>query len=185
MTKRVFIVHRWGGTPKDDWYLWLKAELEDKGFEVYIPEMPNTEHPKIEEGVATLEREVGKADKDTYFIGHSIGCQTIMRYLQEINVKIGGVLFVAGWLTLKELETQEEKDVAEQWLSTSIDFDKLKRILNKVTALFSLDDPYVPISDANIFKEKLGAKTITEKNKGHFNDEKYDIILAEFLKLIE
>lgn len=183
--KRVFIVHGWDFNPEVNWYPWLKKELEKKGFKVIVPEMPNTSEPKINAWVSYLKKVVGKLDEETYFIGHSIGCQTIMRYLQEINVKIGGVLFVAGWLTLKELETQEEKDVAEQWLSTSIDFDKLKRILNKVTALFSLDDPYVPISDANIFKEKLGAKTITEKNKGHFNDEKYDIILAEFLKLIE
>jgi len=183
MAKRVFIAHRWGGTPNDDWYPWIKKELKFRGFEVIIPVMPNTEYPLIEEWVPTLEKAVGKADKDTYFIGHSIGCQAIMRYLEKLNVKVGGVLFVAGWISLKELETQEEKDVAENWLTTPINLDKVKLMTNKLTAIFTLDDPYVPISDAVIFREKLGAKTITEKNMGHYNGEKYEIILTEFLKL--
>lgn len=183
MTKRVFLVHGWGGSPNGDWYVWLKKELEGRGFEVFIPEMPDTETPIIKEWVSTLEKALGKADIDTYFIGHSVGCQAIMRYLETINVQIGGVLFVAGWVSLQGLETQEEVDVAEPWLSIPIDFDKVKSAANKITAIFSLDDPYVPISDAVIFREKLGAKTITEKKMGHFNGEKYEIILTEFLKI--
>ena len=183
MAKRVFIIHRWEGTPKDDWYPWLKEELEHRGFEVIIPAMPNTENPTIEEWVPALEKAIGEVDKDTYLIGHSVGCQTIIRYLQETDAKVGGVLFVAGWLSLQGLETQEEKDVTEPWLTTPIDFDKIKRLSNKITAIFSLDDPFVPISDSVIFREKLGAKTITEKNKGHFNEKRYEIILNEFLKL--
>ena len=183
MAKRVFIAHRWGGTPNDDWHPWIKNELENRGFEVFIPEMPNTENPVIESWVSHLSKIVGKPDKDTYFIGHSIGCQAIMRYLQGIDVKVGGVLFIAGWLSLQGLETQEERDVVEPWLTTPIDFDKVKRLANKITAIFSLDDPFVPISDSSIFKEKLDAKTITEKSKGHFNEEKYELILTEFLNL--
>jgi hypothetical protein len=184
MAKRVFLVHRWGGNPNDDWYPWLKKELEIRGFEVHAPAMPNTEYPVIEEWVSTLEKAVGKPDKDTYFIGHSIGCQTIMRYLEKANAEIGGALFIAGWFGLREFETPEERGIAEPWLTTPIDFEKVKKTAVKITAIFSLDDPFVPISDSSIFKEKLGAKTITEKDKGHFNREEYEIILTEFLKLV-
>lgn len=34
MRKRIFIIHRWLGTPNSDWYPWAKEELEKKGFEV-------------------------------------------------------------------------------------------------------------------------------------------------------
>ena len=44
--KRVFIIHGWTGKPEGDWFPWLKQELETKGFQVQIPEMPDTEKPK-------------------------------------------------------------------------------------------------------------------------------------------
>ncbi len=185
MAKKVFIIHCWAGSPTSDWFIWIKQELKSRGFEVVIPQMPNTETPKIDEWIPFLEKTIKNPDNDTYFIGHSIGCQAIMRYLQDINIKVGGILFVAGWLSLQDLETKEEAEIAESWLTTSINFDKVKQNIpeGKITALFSLDDPWVPISDSSIFHEKLGAKTITEKEAGHFNGPKYPEILEEFLKI--
>ena len=50
-------------------------------------------------GVSTLDLKVEDLNENTNFIGHSIGCQTIMRYLETKEVcKIGGILFVAPWL---------------------------------------------------------------------------------------
>lgn len=77
--KRVIIVHRWEGGSYDDWRPWLKTELEKRDFEVLIPDMPDTDIPVIEKWVHRLANIVGTPDSDTYFIGHSIGCQTILR----------------------------------------------------------------------------------------------------------
>src|SRR3989344_2112268 len=118
MPKRVFIIHGWGGSPQEGWFPWLKKELKKKKFSAYVPAMPNSDNPKIRRWVGFLARLVKKADKDTYFVGHSIGCQTILRYLQATNQKVGGVVCVAGWFTLKNLETKEEKRVAKSWLKT-------------------------------------------------------------------
>ncbi len=168
MVKRVFIVHGWDGSPEEGWFPWLKSELEKKGFVVSVPAMPDTSHPRIEKWVSFLEKSVGKPDKDTYFVGHSIGCQTILRYLEKINAKVGGIVLVAGWLNLKELETEAEKEIARPWLETPLDLRKIKAVINNIVAIFSDDDPWVPLGDAEIFREKLGAKVIMEKQKGHF-----------------
>ena len=73
--------------------------------------MPNTNSPKIEKWVGFLEKNIKSADTDTYFIGHSIGCQTILRYLERLpeSTKVGGVVFVAGWFNLKESAYTAEK----------------------------------------------------------------------------
>ena len=81
--KRVFIIHGWGGKPAG-WLLWLKEELGKKGFEASTLEMPNSEKPEIEEWVGYLSEQAGEVDKDTYFVGHSIGCQTILRFLEKL-----------------------------------------------------------------------------------------------------
>ena len=96
--KRVFIVHGWGGRPDEAWFPWIKKELEDKGYKVFIPAMPETDEPKMELWIPFLSQLVGKPDLNTFFVGHSIGCQAIIRYLETLpeGVKIGGAVFVAG-----------------------------------------------------------------------------------------
>jgi predicted alpha/beta hydrolase family esterase len=186
MAKRVFIVHYWHGTPEGCWYPWLKKELEKKGYEVIIPVMPDTDAPKINKWVAELKKSVGKPDKNTLFIGHSVGCQTIMRYLESMNkndVKLGGIFFVAPWLTLSPAVTDsEEGPTAKPWLDTKIDFKKTTKTTQNITALFSSNDPYVPKENINLFKELLHAKTILEKNKGHYDDDNHTEKIPVMLK---
>jgi uncharacterized protein len=193
MKKRVFIVHAWGYSPKNNWYPWIKKKLESKDFIVGIPSMPNTESPKIEAWVPYLSKIVGKIDKNTFFIGHSVGCQTIIRYLEQLSSgeKVGGAVFVAGFLKPKQSTltglTTEEKQIIKPWLETPIDLAKIKQHVGNFTAIFSTNDPYVLLDNKDIFEKKLGAKIIIEKNKGHFDESsgvtKLPIVLSEILKL--
>ena len=187
MPKRVFIIHGWSGYPNECWFPWLKRELEKKGFKVEVPSMPETNYPKIEKWVLFLAKIVGKPDKNTYFVGHSIGCQAILRYLQTIDAKVGGVVFVAGFFTLKGLETDEEKELAKPWLETPIDTGKVKKAARKFVAIFSDNDKFVPLENERTFKEKLGAKTIVLKKMGHMgsndNITELPMVLSELLNM--
>ncbi len=180
--KRVFIIHGWSFSPKSYWIPWLKKELAAKGFSVVAPQMPNTDEPSIEAWVSFLSQLVGKADKDTYFVGHSIACQTIMRYLETVKEPVGGAVFVGGWFKLTALEDEEAKAVAKPWLETPINYTHIKKVC-KITALFSDNDPFVPLENVELFK-KLNAKTITVKAQGHFETQKsLPLALAEFLSI--
>ena len=171
VNKRVFIVHGWDGDPDEGWFPWLKKELEQKGFRVQVPAMPESAEPKIESWVSHLSKIVGDVDETTLFVGHSIGCQTVLRYLESLPVdkKIGGAVFVAGWFTLMNMETEEEKEIAKPWLETKIDFEKVKHHTKKFFAVFSDNDNVVPRGNKKLFEEKLGAKTATEHRMGHFS----------------
>lgn len=177
--KRVIIVHGWSGHPNEGWFSWLKSELESKGFKVEAPAMPNTDAPEIKAWVSKLSEVVGDHDEETFFVGHSIGCQTIMRYLASLpkTKKVGGAVFVAGWFNLATDDMdKEEHDIAKPWLETPLDIKIVRKICPKTIAIFSDNDPYVPLSDSELFKQKLGSKIIVEHNRGHFAGE--DEILA-------
>ncbi|MFH0837544.1 MAG: alpha/beta fold hydrolase [Candidatus Aenigmatarchaeota archaeon] len=167
--KRAFIIHGWGGGPNDHWFPWLRKELENRGFSVITPTMPDTEHPKIDTWVAELKKIIDEPTEDTYLIGHSIACQTIMRYLETLpeQKKIGRVIFIAGFFNLPNLR-EEEILIAEPWLKTPINTEKVKLHTKNIIALFSDNDKDVPLSDSVIFKQRLDAKIIIENNKGHF-----------------
>lgn len=173
MQKRVFIIHGWSGYKDEGGFPWLKEKLEANRFIVHIPSMPEPANPKIGAWVSYLGEQIGIPDENTYLFGHSIGAQTILRYLEslESNTKIGGAIFLAGWvhLTNEVYEDEEDIQIAKPWLETSIDWEKVKLHTNKFTAIFSDNDPLVPYSDSEIFKDKLNAKIITENEKGHFS----------------
>lgn len=187
--KIVYIIHGWGGYPKEGWFPWLKKELEKRRFKVFVPKMPDTDTPKIAAWVSHLKKVVNKADKNTYFVGHSIGAQTIIRYLEKLpkGERTGGAIFVAGWTSLTN-QTPEEKPIAKPWIKTKINFPKVKKLSKKFVAVFSDNDPYVPFSkNSKVFKQKLGAKIILQHKKGHFSGsdsvKKLPIILRELLKM--
>jgi predicted alpha/beta hydrolase family esterase len=166
--KRCFIIHGWGGNPQEGWLPWLNQELTKRGFKVENPAMPDTDTPVIEAWVKKLSAVVKKPDKDTFLVGHSIGCQTIIRYLQTIGAPIGGIVLVAPWFTLKGL-TAEEKPIGKPWVDTPMDYDKIKHAANHIITIFSANDPVVPLSNVALFEKRFGAKVIMEKNKEHFS----------------
>ncbi len=164
MSKRVFIFHGWDGYPEEGWFPWLKKELEARGFEVQVPQMPEASSPRIKNWVPALAAAVGEADDQTYFVGHSMGCQAIARYLELLpdNLKIGGVVFVAGFFTrLTNLEDDDEvKDIAHEWLETPLDLNKVKSHSPKGIAIFSDNDPYVSLDNQDRIKNELGFEII-------------------------
>ena len=87
------------------------------------------------------------------------------------GIKIGGAIFVAGFfkrLTGLEDDLDVQK-TCEHWLNTPIDLEKVKSHLNKSVAIFSDNDPYVPLDNQNDFRDKLGSEIIIKHEMGHFS----------------
>lgn len=167
MNKRVVIVHCWEGYPDYCWYPQTKKELEEKGFKVLVPEMPETDLPKLSAWLPKLQEVIGTPDENLYLVGHSAGAITIMRFLENLsdNQKVGGIVFVAGFtddLGYKELSNFFEKP---------IDFEKIRQRAKHFVAIHSDNDPYVDVKFGDIFREKLGAEVVIKNNMGHFSGE--------------
>ena len=182
--KKAYLIHGWEGHPENSWFPWLRQELKNHGYKVVIPSMPDAENPRIEPWVNKL-KEIVEIGPETILIGHSIGCQAILRFLQTQEQKIAGVFFVAGFVHLNHLETEEEKEIAQPWLTIEIDWAKVKGLTRKFVAIFSDNDPDVDITDSKIFEEKLDAKIIIEHDKGHFDDDANITELPSLVKKIK
>lgn len=179
MNKKVFIIHGWGGSPSRDWMSWAKKALIEKRYEVIVPAMPDSENPRVESWVPYLATVIGEVRETDMLVGHSVGCQTILRFLEKLpeGQKVDKVIMVAGFTILKNL-TEEEVSIAKPWVETPIDFEKVKNHANSFTAIFSDDDPVVPLeANRKVFKEKLGAKIIIQKQQGHFNNQTLPVLL--------
>ena len=47
--KRAVLVHGWSGSPDEQWFPWLRVELEKIGYKVDVPFMREHDEPKISE----------------------------------------------------------------------------------------------------------------------------------------
>lgn len=166
---------------------WLKKELEASDYKVVEPAMPETDHPVIDKWVSHLSEAVGELDANTYFVGHSIGCQAILRYLErESDKKAGGCVFVAGWFKLDNLESEEDKEIAQPWLKDNINFSRVLNTTREFFVINSSNDEYGFIEEnKRLFEEKLGAKVVVLENKGHLTEGDGVTRLPEVLKAIQ
>lgn len=179
--KKVYIIHGWGQDSNMPWIKWLEEELSKKNVEVHAFDMPNTNNPTIEEWVNYLKENISGLDENTHFIAHSIGAQTVLRMLEKEHkhIKVGSVVFVAPWIELVGLNSEELR-IAHPWLNSKIDFERVFDHIENATCIFSTDDPYVSEKEQNKFKEGLNAKIIMKKNFGHFEEtDKIEEILHE------
>jgi uncharacterized protein len=164
--KRAVIVHCWGGSADYAWYPWLRTELENRGYRVSVPDMPNTDNPKLAEWLPTLQGLAGEPDEDLLLVGHSLGTVAIMRYLEGLTVgqQIGKAIFVAGFtdqLGFKELENFFEKH---------IDFSEIRsRSKNGFVVIQSDNDPFVSGQYGTRLQEELNAKLTIKHGAKHMS----------------
>ena len=189
--KRVFIIHKWGGTPDSDWYQWLKRELGQKGVQVFVPSMPDTGWPKIGQWVPYLFEMVGRVDEETYLVGHSMGCQAILRYLEGLGngEEAGGALLVAGFVTVKKLSVNDEEyEIMRPWLETPIDMKAARKHAKAIVSIFSDNDPFVPLGDSDVFRNELGSEIVVMPKAGHFTSrdgyKELHVALNELMKML-
>lgn len=171
--KRIYIVHGWASHPDDCWMPWLKKELEKRGHSVFAPKMPNPKFPDINEWVGVLSDIVGLPDKDTYFVGHSLGCYIILKYLGDLETDAisGGIVCVGGKLWREGRPSFNE--------------EKAKKSAGQIKAFFSDDDYYIPASEADVFKGVLNADVKILSKRGHFSRRENMTELSEVLEALD
>ena len=180
MRDRAFIIHGYLGYPEEAWLPWLKAMLEKRGYQVWLPAMPHPDRPAIPEWTAFIAKLVGEPDAKTVMIAHSLGCQAVLHYLEtlgESTRSVGKTVLVAGrfpaGMSPEEAGNKiEGNEILKPWLTARVDPERVRAAVGKCTVIFSDNDPYVPIDEAKAsFQGNLAAEIIVEHGKGHFNED--------------
>lgn len=177
---RAFIIHGYLGYPEEAWLPWLKRELEGRGYQVSLPSMPNADRPTIPGWTSFIRGLVGAPDRKTVMIGHSLGGNAVLRYLETLDDAgepvLKTVLVASGFpsgLPPDQAEGGPEVDEAlRPWFRTGVDPRKVKRAAGQCTVILSDDDPYISFEAAKAgFQAHLDARIIVEHGKGHLNED--------------
>ena len=165
---RVFIIHGYGGHPSGGWKPWAKRALEAKGFDVSVPVMPATNHPRQDAWVARIAEIVGEPRADDVFVGHSLGCIAIIRYLESLppGKHVKKAIFVAGFYE----ELGPEYDELLSFLNESVEWERVKAASASFVVIHSDDDDAVPLQRGLDLAAKLGVEPDIRTGFGHFSD---------------
>ena len=180
MTRSLVMAPRWAGSPDTDFYPWLTAKLRTPPVlfdDVRTLAMPTPGAPTIDGWVSTLASAVGPVPApSTVLLGHSVGCQAIMRYLSALppGHTVEGALFVAGWF-----EVDTPWDTLRPWLDTPMDFDRIRAALRRCVVVLSDSDPFTSDWRRNtrLFEERLGAEVRLIPGGRHFNNPQEPAVL--------
>ncbi len=183
--KYAIIIHGWSGSPEEKPIAWLARELEASGLSVTVPRMPHPNKPTINDWVETIAKNVVDSEK-TIIIGHSIGCQAVLRYLQSSKKKFSGVFLVAPWLKIKPgALNDEETKIALPWQNTPLDLSNIKKKSDSFYFFYSTNDPFVSVDDSLTLKNKIGGELHNLGEKGHISEDDGIFEWPEMLELIE
>ena len=199
------IFHGAFGNKDENWFPWLKAQLETQGNEVFLEQYPVDVWDDIEKGgknnpntiqnlsswIAFFEKyTLSKIDrtKDPIFFGHSLSPVFILHLVNQCNLKLKGAIFASPFLEpLNQAATWHFDVVNRTFYKKDFNWDKLKSLIPHSYVLYGDNDPYVPNHFPVEFAHLLGSTLVPVKNGGHLGSavKEFPLLLDLVKKISE
>lgn len=183
---KAVIVHGAYGHPRENWFPWLKAELEKLGCRVVVPRFPTPEGQEPKKWLSVLDEAVSKFDDNLIMIGHSIGCALILRKLEQLRQPIRATFLVSGFVG--KLGNPEFDPLNAPFFCDPLDWEKIKHNCREFFVYNGDNDPYVPLQKGQELAQNLGTQLRVVKKGGHINEAagftRFDVLLEDIKHML-
>lgn len=169
--KKAVLLHGTDGTPTDHWFPWLKKELEESGYEVFAPTLPENHTPNRDVYEAFL-KSCGWDFTDNLLIGHSSGTTTILNLLMaDWFPTVKAAVMVGTFLNKKLTKSADwyEQGQFDNLFVQNFDIEKIKSKCPEFIFVHGDNDHACDYNDAKEFCGKLDGDFITIKNGSHLS----------------
>ena len=162
---RVVLLHGAYGSPAENWFPSLRAELEARGIPCVSPRFPTPEGQTPVAWKEVLDAERILLDEETVIVAHSLGPLFALHLLEEPGIPILGAFFVAPFLG----PLGNRFDAVNKPFFKQFDTAAILRRLPHAWVYASDNDPFVPLALSRSFAHEIHAPVVVIKNAGHFN----------------
>ena len=173
------ILHGTSETKDSFWFPWLTQKLEEKGYTVALPALPEADTPNIKNWLPKALEET--YTPETILIGHSAGCPLMLSVLETIDVQIKQAIFVAAYF--------EKVNPIQGILQEHYNWEKIKAYTKESIIINSDNDPWhCDEKQAMKLFAHIGGTVIIHHGEGHMGSDMYNQPYKEFpflLKLID
>lgn len=160
------IIHGIYGNPEENWFPWLKKQLEGMGYEAIVPKFPTPLDQTLDSWLRVFSNYENKINEETVLIGHSLGASFILNYLEKTNKKIKAAILVAGYHKLLE---NQFKELNKTFVGKEFDWNKIKSSCGKFFVFASDNDEYIPLEVGQELAQNLNAELNVVHGGGHLN----------------
>lgn len=186
---KFIIIHGSFGHPGENWFPYLKQELENLDQEVIVPKFPvedwqeitnqgqekaRDKNQNLNNWLQIFENEVIPEINTTdqiCMIGHSLGPLFILHITEKFEINLDSAIFASPFLSSLDEKLWQIELVNSSFYKTDFDFEKLKKQIPTSYVLYADNDPYIPQKSFKEFAQKLNSSTIKIKSGGHLNEE--------------
>ncbi len=145
------LLHGYDGSPSANFFPWLKKELESKGYNVFVPALPNSENPKVAEQVDYVLKHA-KFDENTILLGFSLGGVVAMKVLERLKKPIRKTVFLVSFTKNTFINEPFESHTFD-W---KFNAKKIKANTDTIEILRDTTDDTVPQYQAENVKQLIG-----------------------------
>ena len=179
----IYLIHGYTASPDSNWFQDFKKNIEKEHIEISILNMPNSQSPKLKEWIDYMENSIKEIDENTIFIGHSLGCVTILNFLSNSNTtKIKGLFLVSGFVESSPIPALNE------FVTPRLNYNYLKQLTPNRISISAVDDDIIPYKYSKTMAERIDAKFTLLKEGKHFIDRdnftEFPFLINEIKKLL-
>ncbi len=165
--KNAIIFHGTGCTPNSYWFPKTKTFLENLGYEVWIPQLPDSDDPQLSKWLPIALQ--AKYGEETVVIGHSAGGPLVLSVLEKIDVTIYKAILVAGFAR----KLRGDKEI-QPILQSKYDWGKIKKNVKDIIYINSEDDPWTIDHEEGLYMwKKTGGTLICREGEGHIGSDSF------------
>lgn len=160
------IIHGVYSNPEDNWFPWLKKELEGQGYEVIVPKMPTPLDQSLESWLRVFSNYESKINEETILIGHSLGAAFILNYLEKTGKKIKAAILVSGF---HKLLGSQYDEINRTFIGKEFNWEKIKASCSRFFVFAGDNDEYISLETSNELAKNLNAEMNIVHDGGHLN----------------
>lgn len=179
--KNVILLHGTGESAESFWYPYVRENLQSKGYEVWIPDLPEKNTPTLSIQLPFVLQN-GLFTEKTVLIGHSAGAPLVLSVLENLKVRIKQAVLVAGFVT----QLKGGKGGPNLILQPEYLWEKIKENVGDIIFINSDNDPWgCDEKQGKIMLENIGGTLIVPHGEGHMGSHSFNQPYREFPLLIK
>ncbi len=160
---RVVVVHGYTASSQANWFPHFKDMLLSDTVDVIIPDMPDSDSPRCDVWHKYIEDVIKETDENTILIGHSLGCITLLNYINTVRPNpVKALVLVSGF--------SENTPIPEltEFVEPVLDYTFIKSAADNIISISAVDDDIVPYEYSKELAERLDSSFILLDSGKHF-----------------